>query len=245
MQVFDPEFSRRDCLTAISCLATGFLAGCGTDSPPKAFGLVPQIDSGFCETSQALIQEAFVILNRELLSLKVKSNMHSIRSDWEPSIREQVWDTLLVEQFNEAHENVMAWQLKGLSATQVPVRIGYMNKDSARWGSAYVGVVESHVESNGNVRFDGTFSCQLNEFHFKSKDQWQANSPDVWAIVIAHELLHNLGHRHGDRSQLTQMIAFERCLYYRGSYEDARQCPVYECGAIEKSDSDKTESEAL
>lgn len=73
--------------------------------------------------------------------------------------------------------------------------------------------------SGRDIRQNGRFSIQLNTYFF-NRSAFYAD-PNEWAATIAHEMLHNLGHRH-DSSQVAyetlQIIAFDRAVKYNGRY---------------------------
>lgn len=182
-----------------------------------------------------MIRGAFDVLNQRMFNGQVAQNLNSLRDQWEVVVQDAAWQKSLSlpaeEQIAPVRDQLLMHQLDGLSALEVPVQIDHFNQDSDRWGEAYVGVVTCRRSAGGNVVLDGTFRLSLNAHFMGNRELWQGTDPKVWAVVIAHELLHNLGHMHNDRAALTQMIAFERCLYYDGNYTLDLVCPEYECGA--------------
>lgn len=83
--------------------------------------------------------------------------------------------------------------------------------------------------SGRNVRQNGRFVIQLNTYFF-NKSAYYAN-PDEWAATIAHEMLHNLGHRHDDARvdyESLQIVAFDRAVKYNGRYvRTANKMPAF------------------
>ena len=61
------------------------------------------------------------------------------------------------------------------------------------------------------------------------------NTPYGWGGVIAHEMMHNLGHKHegleyGDKWQIN---IFDRCVSYRGRYDGRRDLSADEADSKE------------
>ena len=167
----------------------------------------------------------------------MQANLQGIRDGWEVDVHPFAWNRIQDlsprERVAEQQIDLLTEQLAGMSQQRIPVHFQYFKKDSPRWGEAEIGRVLCHVNQDGRFVIDGSFELALNGFHLSSDSEWQETDPKVWAVVIAHEMLHNLGHSHGARDNLKQMIAFERCLYYDGNYSLELTCPEFECGARE------------
>jgi len=93
----------------------------------------------------------------------------------------------------------------------------YHAQDDSR-GKAPVGIVKVKYVKPGQYRRHGHFRVYLNT--------WWLGGPGVgsdsyyWASVIAHEMLHNLGHKHhpGEYTNGRLINAFHRAVYCNGNY---------------------------
>jgi hypothetical protein len=58
------------------------------------------------------------------------------------------------------------------------------------------------------------------------------DDPAYWACVVAHEMLHNLGHAHdvGDYGDNRQINCFHRAVYFNGTYNGNLNAPQVICG---------------
>lgn len=77
----------------------------------------------------------------------------------------------------------------------------------------------SVMMTSGSVRQTGEFTLTLNTYYFGKSDYY--SNADEWAATIAHEMLHNLGHRHDDKSvqyESLQIIALDHAVKYNGHY---------------------------
>lgn len=77
----------------------------------------------------------------------------------------------------------------------------------------------SIVMTNGAVRQTGEFELTLNTYYLGRSEFY--SDPNEWAATIAHEMLHNLGHRHDDSSvdyESLQIIALDRAVKANGRY---------------------------
>lgn len=107
------------------------------------------------------------------------------------------------------------------------------NKDSsevgfARWANR---VLVKYV-GDRKVQRTGDFRVHLNTFHLGRRVGDHGDDPAYWACVMAHEMLHNLGHAHdvGDYGDNRQVNCFHRAVYFNGTYNGNRHAPQVICG---------------
>lgn len=227
--------------TAVA-VAGSTLAGCSNDSPPAsvvpqsvAFRIVAELSGDFSSQQESLIEESVALLTRQMMDPAIRENMDEISASWNVSLDERSWERSQQDQvddprWNEQHE-FLDFHLAAMDQKEIRLRLSLFDDESGRWGKAGIGIVQCRYQPDVIGTFDGQFAVDLNNRFLGNTSRWQGTDPRVWAMIFAHEMLHNLGHMHGDRSELTQMIAFERCLYYEGQYSVRLQCPQYECGA--------------
>ena len=208
-----------------------------TPELPGPPGIVADVDSAFSDQQAALIHAAVEVVNKRLFAPEVTLNLDEIRDSWKVDVDADVWKAIneLPKQERVAQHQIdlLEKQLAELSKQRFVVKIDHFHKDSDLWGEAEIGTVMCSRDESGNSVLSGHFEISLNGFHLEASDEWQDKDVYVWAVVIAHEMLHNLGHVHGDRKELKQMIAFERCFYYDGDYKSQGGCPIYQCGVKE------------
>lgn len=239
------QLSRRRLLqTTALAVGSGISLGCSTtpstiEMGGGALNLVPNIDSRFSVTQRNLLKESVERVNQAMLSTAVRTNMAELGSAWRPGVDAEVWHKIQTTPprnpaFADKSE-LLPFQLEVLSTIKLPISFVYFNEDSKRWGQTYIGSISTVKTAGAKATFVGDAEIGLNGHFVGSDERWQGTDPQVWAMVISHELLHCFGHTHGDRSELSQMIAFERCVYYNGTYKAENTCPEYECGARARS----------
>jgi hypothetical protein len=120
--------------------------------------------------------------------------------------------------------NLLEYQVLHLAETDwdVPIDIyGIHARNESWWGRANLNTIS--VISNGEGQFttEGKFEFQLNTWLFNSPYQRNGQNPETWGAVIAHEMLHNLGHYHspGKYGNEFQINLFENCVGYGGRYK--------------------------
>lgn len=86
-------------------------------------------------------------------------------------------------------------------------------------------------EKTGNSKQSGEFYINVNKYHIGSVGFDERNPPKTnecdalnWSHVIAHEMLHNLGHLHAKDEYVDgrQMNAFDHSFYCNGLYKNQR-----------------------
>lgn len=108
-------------------------------------------------------------------------------------------------------------------------------KGRGNWlGRAPLDTVQVRME-DGAVRQSGSFTLSLNTYYFGSNEYY--SDPNEWAATIAHEMLHNLGHRH-DSSTVAydslQIIMLDREVKYNGTFVRNSQAKMADSESLEK-----------
>jgi hypothetical protein len=101
-------------------------------------------------------------------------------------------------------------------------------EESSVRGKAPVGIVKVKYVKPGQYRRNGHFKVFLNTWWLGGAGD--GSDPYYWASVIAHEMLHNLGHKHKANEYVDgrQMNAFHRAVYCNGNYRPgADQFPAF------------------
>jgi hypothetical protein len=100
------------------------------------------------------------------------------------------------------------------------------NENSPAMGRAYVGgfVKAKYVETTSLVpiyQFSGTFEVKLNLKHLRSRS-WQSSS--VWAGIIFHEMLHQMGYNHdkGNYADDMYITVIGDCVTSNGRYRSRK-----------------------
>jgi hypothetical protein len=98
-------------------------------------------------------------------------------------------------------------------------------EDSPAWASANLGL----VTARGKTSVSGEFVIQINLRRLGGGgDQ---GDPVNWASVIAHEMLHNLGHKHEPNHYTDdrQINVFQHAIYWNGRYSKGDRVPPFFC----------------
>ena len=138
------------------------------------------------------------------------------------------------EYWRQEH-TLLEWQVKSLRINdfQPKLMVRWAREpDEEWWGKASVGTCAViYDEDSDNVKFDGDFEIKLNTY-WATVENDARNTLDVWGGVVAHEMLHNLGHRHGkdEYDDRWPMNMFERCVLYDGEYRGGYREYDWRCG---------------
>jgi len=110
-----------------------------------------------------------------------------------------------------------------------PIHIYPMHEENEVHGRAEVGIVDVKYVDNQTVRRTGEFKVQVNLFHLGADGK--GSSPAHWATVIAHEMLHNLGHKHNLMEYVDgrQINAFHRAVGCGGTYNGSSDIGHFGC----------------
>ncbi len=188
-----------------------------------AFGKVPiqywvnGFDERYGEIS--LIQRAMSIVHEEFRSMQVLDNAYRLSGNayyikggyWEQcGMNRQRWF---------GYNGLLSYQIRVLAgAVPFPnVIIDAFNSQAAVMGDAEAGIVKVFYSSGYSWR--GQFKLRLNRRLLATGGVY--SDPANWAGVIAHEMLHNLGHLHadGDYSLGVQINAFAAAVAMNGAAE--------------------------
>lgn len=218
----------------LSGLASTAAAGAVLPSVALAdFSFTANIDSGFADDQYALIDEALHIVVGRFTDSRIVDNMYEFEREWSYRFSKSAWHIANLHRkanrYWRRKENFLEYQLINLDLRPHHISVRKFHRRDDTYGEAVVGTINRKYVGDGRGRWDGSFEVYLNAFHVNS-DVPQSQDPNFWATVIAHEMLHNLGHRHGNRDQLYQMIAFEHCFYHNGSFRIGDDCPKFGCG---------------
>jgi hypothetical protein len=85
-------------------------------------------------------------------------------------------------------------------------------------------------QTKTDVSVEGKFEILLNTYWATTRDP--RNLHDVWGGVIAHEMLHNLGHSHGENEYDDRwpINILDRCVTYNGRYRGGFRQYGWLCG---------------
>ena len=131
-------------------------------------------------------------------------------------------------------ENMLEHQLRCLQMHEFDLgfRIRWKHDSESpywAWGPYSTVTINYDPESDGVVAAGG-FDVWLNAYWATTTDA--RNRPEVWGGVIAHEMLHNLGHAHGkdEYDDRWQINVFDRCVTYDGKYAGGYRQHKWLCG---------------
>ncbi|MCB9870960.1 MAG: hypothetical protein H6836_02020 [Planctomycetes bacterium] len=139
-------------------------------------------------------------------------------------------------------------QLAALRSVRFPhVRIKAYHSTGNDWGRANTDRVQLRF-SRGRATVSGGFEIELNRYWLGSRGQ--GSDTNQWAGVIAHEMLHNLGHLHPVRGKVDdeiyrqhQINVFDAAVSANGGGIDGTACHV--CGSAEGIDSGSSPAPGL
>lgn len=106
--------------------------------------------------------------------------------------------------------------------------------DSLAWAPVGTVVLPKGDESDVKQEIRGHFSFTLNTYYLNAPSREEYQSADFWAGVFAHEMLHNLGHKHpaiSDKAYNRYLInIYSRCISCDGTYRWGEQYTRIRCG---------------
>jgi hypothetical protein len=113
---------------------------------------------------------------------------------------------------------LMCLKMKGEKGQFPTIHIYPMYEETNTQAEGTVGCV-SCISHESTLSIKGEFEVKLNRFNLNVSGESVRNAV-YWAGVIVHEMLHNLGHRHGenDYSNNWQINIFQNCFIYNGKY---------------------------
>lgn len=187
--------------------------------------------SGFTSEQQVLLRKAVNIAVMRLQDQNIWSNAYSqakyalvtneaYRGSRLLASNENSWNLLWRQLYylslpNDADDTTPAFPDIHINGRAVPPGMGQRG-----WlGQAPYNTVSITKTDAGTVRQTGAFTITLNTHYFGSSEYY--SDPNEWAATIAHEMLHNLGHRHDNRSvdyDSLQIVALDRAVKFNGRY---------------------------
>lgn len=146
-------------------------------------------------------------------------------------------DNLDTRDYIEAQRwRFLANETNGFAFPHVELEYAYTDDD---WlARAEVGIVKTRPRESGEFGspfpIEGSFKIEVNDFFVNNSNEYSHYSnPAYWAGVIAHEALHNLGHRHppsrsDSQYYLHQMIIVEHLVMVgdKVRYGESNPTPV-------------------
>jgi hypothetical protein len=100
------------------------------------------------------------------------------------------------------------------------VNLRAYHEDDGTLGRAKLDKVIIRSSDAKTVRQSGEFEVWLNRYYLAARGKY--SRPEPWAATIAHEMLHNLGHCHGDVGDGDygewQIVVFDKIVENNGLY---------------------------
>jgi hypothetical protein len=130
--------------------------------------------------------------------------------------------------------HLLEYQLRSLQINdfQPKLTIRWAHEpDASWWGKANLGTAALTYNAEiDDVEMDGEFEILLNAYWATTNDS--RNQTDVWGGVIAHEMLHNLGHGHGpgEYDDRWPINILDRCVTHNGRYRGRYRQFNWLCG---------------
>lgn len=191
----------------------------------KFFHIPHRIDNGFTSDEQIIIENALQLISQRLFKREILENMYRICGKSGFFLDTNIWERSQL-QHHQAHHSphdlleyqLMCLKIQGENDRFPPLNISPFYEPTATSGNGLIGCV-SCISHRTHFTVEGEFQMKINRYHLNSSNR-KAADPVRWAGVIVHEILHNLGHRHGvgDYSDLWQINAFEHCFIHDGRY---------------------------
>jgi hypothetical protein len=130
---------------------------------------------------------------------------------------------------NETNRNNLLWhqleqlRLAGAKFPNVVFKAADLGEEP--WASARLGLVTARDPEN----IAGSFEMNINLRVIGGGGE--RSDVTAWASVIAHEMLHNLGHKHepGNYTDNRQINVFQHAVYHNGAYRNGLMCPGFAC----------------
>ena len=178
---------------------------------------------------RGIVEKAVDIFAARFARQSVLDNAYAMSERY--CINSNYWNRCnMVYYSDSSYFDLLAYQIRVLRiAVPFPeVHIhSYYQRDNS-WGKAEVGLVR--VMNSRGIDVRGKFKIFLNNYHLGGNGN--GSDSEIWAKIIAHEILHNLGHCHGKNSYPPnlQIVAFEDALYYNGNCWWNSYRPHFGCG---------------
>jgi hypothetical protein len=183
-------------------------------------------DGHFTDAQSTFLTRAFILTRWRLASMQVLTRVNDVATQNLIDAKYMV-DAKLP---NDRRKYMLSGQQHHLHEHPHPgVRVLGYDEKSDYWAKAPVGrvLVPFEVAEPGDIR--GTFEVHVNRHWLLAKGD--GSSADAWAGVLAHELLHNLGHVHGkdEYGDHLQINAAQQLVRTRGKYQRRDPAPRFAC----------------
>jgi hypothetical protein len=191
----------------------------------QLFQIHYKIHHGFTFNEENIIKNAMEIIDNRLFKSKILQNMYNISGKSGEFLGRGVWSRSQLENDNHYRGpydllcfQLMCLKMKGEKGQFPTIHIYPMYKENNTQGEGTVGCV-SCIYHGSTFSIEGEFEIKLNRFNLNKSNENVRNIV-YWSGVIVHEMLHNLGHRHGDNdySNKWQINIFQNCFIYNGKY---------------------------
>jgi hypothetical protein len=178
-------------------------------------GRIPEPDvaiEGGTDAQQKLLKDAVALMCRRVCDLRVRAAYRSCKPDW--LIRGEYLKRVNLLEYSEEFDNSRVdsyleyqwYYLAEYGCPKLTINVKKLPANIA--GQAFVGMVQVEYGARARKDIRGEFNIDVNGSLVGGAGR--ASSSEFWAGVIAHEMLHNLGHMHhpGEYSFAYQINAF-------------------------------------
>lgn len=166
----------------------------------------------FGNLSMIVLERAIQIVIDNIFSRSIVQEAYSIATHYH--IKDGHWEACKMNrQSRYSKWDLLGYQLQVLSQQSMlpDLHLHGIVKNNGILGQADAGRVKIIWIDQNWVTIRGSFKVEINRRQFL-----HSNDPHLWASVIVHEMLHNLGHIHpqNDYGLYLQINAFENAFYY-------------------------------
>lgn len=180
------------------------------------------IHHGFTSDEKNLIKHALEIVTDRLFKPEILQNMYQICGKSADLLGTGVWARSKLEnnQNYSGTYDLLRFQLMCLENIQLPtIHIYPIYEISDKIAEGTIGCI-SCISHGLTFSIEGNFQIKLNRYYLNTTDNNTVTNKVSLAGTIVHEMLHNLGHKHGDNdySNQWQINLFEKCFVYNGNY---------------------------
>jgi len=215
-----PRISRRN--FAAQAIAGSSLLLLPRDSSALDYTYTP---SGFSNSDKAFLRKAMGKAMRLTRRDVIQNYVNLHRGGWNFGTS-GAWN-----RSNNANNPRSAWRKKGnlleyqvthlAKVDDIPIKVrGVYAKNQNWWGRANLSTVAVISDGEGRFSVKGGFEFELNTWKFNAPKLRNGQNSTTWGAVIAHEMLHNLGHHHdkGKYGNDYPINLYENCVGYGGNY---------------------------